>query len=112
MNLHTKPPAIIIVIIIVVVIVLINNNFQLGHRHDEGVLNEGTLIDYSYDVMKRNHTAVAKIDGKLQAVSTWRISYVDKNGKFGRCHLYKRQISGSPLINSHVKCSEQPLSFN
>lgn len=101
-----------IIVFISAIVAAVLDKHQFGYRHDEGVLNEGTLVDYRYDVVKRNHTAVAEIDGEMQAVSTWKISYIDKNGKFGKCHLYKRQISSSPILNEHVKCSEQPLSFN
>jgi len=107
---NTIATVIVAVGIVVVIAALAQTTF--GYRHDDGVLNEGTLVDYRYDVIKRNHAAVAEIDGKMQVVSTWRISYIDANGKFGSCHYYTKQMTNRPELNKHVKCSEQPLSFN
>lgn len=85
---------------------------SLGYRHDDGVLNEGTLVDYHYYVHERNKAPVAKLDGLLLRVSTWKISYVDTNGKFGACDFYTPSGTGSLKLGSHVKCDTQQLQFN
>lgn len=84
----------------------------LGYRHDEGVLNEGKLIDYYNYVANRNKSPVAKIDGVLMHVSTWKISYIDNTGKFGACDYYTPVGGNSPKIGTHVKCDPQQLQFN
>ena len=109
---HIKPILFIIVLVGGALLVFMGDELQLGYRHDEGVLTEGTLVDYRYNVIKRNHQGVAVVDGKLQAVSTWRISYVDENGKFGRCDYVKPRGGESLITNEHVKCYTGEIQFN
>ncbi len=85
---------------------------QIGYRVDAGVLDEGRLIDYHNYQAKLNSASLAIIDGELRRVNTWKISYVDKNGKFGACKYYTPSGSGSPKYNSKVKCDRQELQFN
>lgn len=110
--IHIKPMLFFVVLIGGILLAINDDDFQAGYRHDEGALTEGRLVDYRYNVMKRNHQAVAVIDGKLQAVSTWRISYVDENGKFGRCNYVSLSGSGSLHTNEHVKCHTGEIQFN
>ena len=95
-----------------IALILLNKNWQWGYRNDEGVLSEGTLVDYNSTVLKRNFQPIAMVDGKLQAVSTWMISYVDKNGKVGRCRYVTLSGTGGLVINEHVKCYTGEIQFN
>ena len=94
------------------IITLVVFNMQWGYRNDEGALLEGTLVDYNSTVLKRNYQPIAMVDGKLQAVSTWMISYVDKNGKVGRCRYVTLSGTGGLMINEHVKCYTGEIEFN
>jgi len=83
-----------------------------GYKHEKGVLDHGTLVDYRSFVPKRSHQAVAVINDKKIAVQAWKISYVDANGKFGACDYYTESGGGSLKTNTLVYCSKQILEFN
>jgi hypothetical protein len=85
---------------------------DIGFKNETGVLNSGTLVDFRYHVHNRLRQPVSEVNGKLMAVATWKISYVDVNGKFGTCDYFTESGSGSLKRNTFVKCSDQPLLFN
>ncbi len=85
---------------------------QIGYRVDDGVLDEGRLIDYFNYKEKLNSASLAVINGELQRVNTWKISYIDKNDKLGSCKYYTPVGTGSLKHNSKVKCDRQELQFN
>lgn len=84
---------------------------SVGYKHEEGVLKSGTLIEFRITVPNIGHQAVGVINGKKMAVTSWKISYIDSNGKYGSCHYYAPR--GAQLkINTHITCDDQILEFN
>jgi hypothetical protein len=96
----------------ILTLLMITSLAACGYKSEEGVLNDGTLVDYRSFVPKRNYQPVAIIKGKKVAVSAWKISYVDINGKFGACNYYTLRGSGSLKVNTSVTCDNQILEFN
>ncbi len=101
-----------ILTLIVVVLTSISFDWRVDYKHDNGVLSEGTLVDYRYNTIKHNRQAIAIVNGKYQAVSTWDISYVDANGLFGKCDYISLSGSGSLTLNTPIKCFTGELQFN
>lgn len=90
--------------------------------NDDGVLKEGTLINYHsiniYDgftsfIFNTNQNVIAIIDENPIRVSVWNIKYIDENYKMGSCKYYTPFYSGSLKINEHIKCMDDiELKFN
>ncbi len=85
---------------------------DIGFRTDDGVKLEGRVIAARYKVHVRNKTAIAIMDGKKRAVSTWVVSYIDEDGKLGVCDCFT--LSGHGILtDSFIQCRDKSeLEFN
>lgn len=91
-------------------VVCIFSGCDIGYKNEEGVLDEGTLVEYRSEVSNRNKTGTSILSGKRVAVNEWSISYVDVNGKFGACDHYTAVGAEPPKINQNIKCDKQKLN--
>jgi len=99
--------------LIYMLIIFLQYNFGSDVDNDVA-LGSGTLISYRWVVLKRNYVPVSEIDGKMVAIRTWNISYIDKNNVLGTCEYYESKSQKSIMsdrINQPIKCSTGKVVF-